>query len=673
MTKHITKIIVILALVFSSFPLPTLAATQKNVPSNTNLVAYWTFDAGRGTKAVDGSGNGLTATLNGGVTWTTGKHGNALRFDGNSGSYVSIANFPAQSNFTIAFWMKPSRCGGAETQIFDSVDDNIGVSCTGGLVGSWNASTYPSSAANTIATSTWVHVAVSRGPSTTSIYINGQPSGSGSSGNSINFGTAYIGSVFGGTRNFTGIIDDFRIYNTNLAASQIASLYSTGVVTKVVANNTGLVGQWSFDAGKGLKAIDSSGNGNTGTLNGSLAWVSGKHGNALSFNSASSQYVSLASGTIADGSDMTVVAWVKPTAIAQQAFVSNWSAGTSLTGFDMSMNTSGKLRCAYGNGTSTTFFTATTLTLAANQWNLVACVRNTGSTSVIPYLNGAAGSAMTLTGNATGLSVTGARFGQRGDTGDKYTGLMDDVRIYNRALSLAEIVNLYNSGQVTKNVNQNSKNTNGLVGFWSFNGPDTTATTATDVSGSSNTLTFSGGVVKSAGKVGQALSFDGSSGYLHITTFSGPPSSRMTLCTWMKTPGTGATQFILNINRNPGNIVNEGIWQININGKLHFWDYTGSAYGFVDPGTESNTAVTDNKWHFACFVKNNTAGTYYLDGAANGAVTALSSVSYGSADWSVGKDYRDGGSYFNGSLDDLRIYNRALSATEIAALYAAGK
>ena len=51
------------------------------------LIGYWSFDEASGTTAVDLSENGYDGTLNGGVTWTDGKYGGALHFDG-SGGYV---------------------------------------------------------------------------------------------------------------------------------------------------------------------------------------------------------------------------------------------------------------------------------------------------------------------------------------------------------------------------------------------------------------------------------------------------------------------------------------------------------------------------------------------------------------------------------------------------------
>ena len=206
----------------------------------------------------------------------------------------------------------------------------------------------------------------------------------------------------------------------------------------------------------------------------------------------------------------------------------------------------------------------------------------------------------------------------------------------------------------------------GLVAHWAFD--DGTGNTASDLSGSSNDMSIIGTASWVDGKVGSgALSFDGSTNYAHLSTFSNTPSTAMTLCSWIKT-SSSAEQDILGFSRNGGGNNNEGIFRILPTGKVQFWDY-GNSYGFPFDGAGSDKTVADNHWHLVCFVKDGTSGTYYVDGIRNGTVTAASDVVYGSHDWVIGKDYRDNSSYFNGFLDDVRVYNRALSSSEVADLY----
>jgi hypothetical protein len=281
--------------------------------------------------------------------------------------------------------------------------------------------------------------------------------------------------------------------------------------------------------------------------------------------------------------------------------------------------------------------------------------------------------------SVTFTNDTSVRMGQATSFDNPYSGSLDDVRIYNRAITAQEVKNLYGMGASKIGSSQanipGSTLNSGLVGYWSFNGPDFTDKIY-DRSGQGNNGYFYGPATssaKAAGKVGQGLLLDGSAGYARIATFTGSANT-MTFCSWIKTSYSGADQFIFNLNRNGSNIVNEGVFKIvGTTGVLRFWDYTGAAYGFPDGGSDGSTNVTDGRWHYACFVKNGTSGTYYVDGVSDGTASALNNVTYGSSDWIIGRDYRAGSFSFNGSLDEARIYNRALSASEMKQLYLLGK
>lgn len=81
--------------------------------------------------------------------------------------------------------------------------------------------------------------------------------------------TMYIGSdyVIAGTGgDFSGLIDEVRIYNRTLSDSEITEIYNSGLVANSSLPSTGLVAWYSFNEGTGTSAYDKSGNANTGTL-----------------------------------------------------------------------------------------------------------------------------------------------------------------------------------------------------------------------------------------------------------------------------------------------------------------------------------------------------------------------------------------------------------------------
>src|SRR5262249_23147490 len=111
----------------------------------------------------------------------------------------------------------------------------------------------------------------------------------------------------------------------------------------------------------------------------------------------------------------------------------------------------------------------------SNSWQHVVFV-NTGTTLSV-YRNGIQeGSSISSTVDSTCVNpATGSTFGSYSDgTQLFYPGLIDDVRLYNRALSAQEIKRLYNMGGALHiGASQNNKLTNGLVGLWSFDAADT--------------------------------------------------------------------------------------------------------------------------------------------------------------------------------------------------------
>ena len=97
------------------------------------------------------------------------------------------------------------------------------------------------------------------------------------------------------------------------------------------------------------------------------------------------------------------------------------------------------------------------------------------------------------------------------------------------------------------NSSQNSKLTNGLVGMWSFNGPDMSGVTAYDRSGQGNNGTLTNGPSRVAGKIGQALSFDGVNDYVSIgnsaTLQNLPDAGPFSVAFWVRNRSAGNAPF----------------------------------------------------------------------------------------------------------------------------------
>lgn len=208
---------------------------------------------------------------------------------------------------------------------------------------------------------------------------------------------------------------------------------------------SGLVGYWNFDEGSGTMAGDSSGNGNTGTLYNGPVWVDGKYGKALSFD-GSSTYVSVeASSSLDVTSQVTVEAWAYA-----RAYVDNVGDNPHIVSRTYLSGGAIHILNIYG-GTHKVGFGVnpfpdqqpSTADLPLNVWTHIAMTYD--GAYVRFYVNGELDSSYAQSGPiqttsnwlAFGCMPT-ARYGGPG-TWAFFNGMIDEVRIYNRALSQQEI------------------------------------------------------------------------------------------------------------------------------------------------------------------------------------------------------------------------------------------
>ena len=212
------------------------------VPAITNgLVAWYKFDETSGTTASDSSGNGKTGTLVNGPTWGTGKISGAVVLDG-SDDYVSLPTGLVSSitDFTVCAWVRLDANNGWN-RIFDFGTGTsnymfLSPSAGGGplryaITTTGNGSEQVMDGPAALPTGGWQHVAVTLSGTTGKLYLNSalvqtntsmtlNPSSMGSTNQN------YVGKSQWGDPLFDGKIDDFRIYNRALSASEIAQIYA---------------------------------------------------------------------------------------------------------------------------------------------------------------------------------------------------------------------------------------------------------------------------------------------------------------------------------------------------------------------------------------------------------------------------------------------------------------
>jgi len=496
-----------------------------------------------------------------------------------------------------------------------------------------------------------------------------------------------------------------------------------GLWSYEVTRDDSLVLWQSFDEGSGLIAHDFSDYGNDGIIYGAN-WTDGKFGKALSFDGVD-DYVEIPNSASLNPTKITIEYWIylrdnryardiisKRTADNVGGFVFE-TGGGSPNLVRHSLYIAGGWQIVQFN-------------YELNQWLHIAITFD--GSKIVGYKNGVYQTETPISGNLNAVPAV-LRIGKDSErTNDReVNAIIDEVRIYNRALSEEEIKahylyglpkhgiknkllltstlagsdgfdygirDSYPGGSYWLDEKGNSLDS-GLVGYWKFS--EGSGTTTADSSGYGNTGTLKnitgscGGTACpswTTGKYGNALYFDAVGDYVEINSanlrFTGPH----TLTSWIKTsigwswrPLTAIQQYryglwyyywanstheqcLLRASRNPGSTLYE------------------LDYGFfnVPVGTcaNNNMKLHDNNWHFVVQVFDGTNLYIYLDGKLL-AKGVGNTRSYTNTDNPTYLAYHDwpalccANDHFGGIMDEVRIYNRALSDDEIKALYQAGR
>lgn len=677
------------------FLTPTFASTIARPILNNGLVGYWAFDEGVGaSRAFDKSGYGNTGTLTNGPVSTTSNTGlgQALFFDA-SNDYVDAGSGSTLDNIgpmTVSAWYY-ARSEGENSRggLFNKGDGN-GAGVDGphfefGSVGidavdRTNAFAFvvPYSGTGLIRTASdnsvllnrWQFVTVTWDGTTSAsnvhIYIDGvevtyQKTQNGVGTRNDDSGTNFLIGIgnFGAQSNtWDGSIDAFRVYNRVLSSNEIQRLYklqqprvSGGITSK------GLVGYWNFEDGTGLRVEDSSNNNTTGTIT-NATWTTGKNGKALFFTGSS--YVDLGNPSAINPTNaITISVWVMATTtVVNNDIISDDNGGT-ITYF-LRINTSGNV---FGRISGTTITGNTTL--SPNIWYHLALVYD--GANMYLYVNGIS--------DATPVAKTGAivnggdskNIGRRPGGSAYFNGVIDELRIYDRGLPQSEVYAMY-KGSVVSVINKSKTDrlTNGLIGYWTFDGSKIAGVTAYDSGSGGNNGTMTNGPVPTLGKVGQALDFSKVDDYILVPSSTIYNNANMTICAWVyPTANVNSVHIASRLG-----VSASGDWRFGIGASGGTWRFRVQTSA-GQSSAESSTGFTLNSWQHVCGVYNGSNVLLYVNGVQTNSVSNVGSMGSTSVDIWIGNASTN--EDFTGKIDDVRLYSSALSDDEIKALYNVGK
>ncbi|NMB70304.1 LamG domain-containing protein [candidate division WWE3 bacterium] len=679
---------------------PQVAIQQGASPksfSTDGLVGYWNMDDPgvdtQGETVSDSSGNNKDLTLWGdddkgfngsGMDCTVaGKFGTGCDFDGIDDflNYASTWNLlNGTTAFTVSAWVKPDF---TETtaddfvivQTIDSTNFYLGFSNTaddfqGDIVtNNGSVSSYTSDLSWTA--DTWHNIIFTYNGSEQIIYWDGkEESRTTQTGFLVNSTWLLVGTDNNTT--FDGTIDEVRIYNRSLPPTEISQLYNW---------TPGPVAHWKLDENSGTNVYDSSGNGNNSTAwSGNTAWTTGKFGSALSFD-GQDDVVSFAETTTTDfgsvNDSYTVEAWFKTTAnySANGMIVAKNDDGSTYP-FMLYVGTDEKVYFRIYGGSDGTANSLTTLN--DGQWHHAVGIRDIASDKVFLYVDGVLNGEGT---DNTTIAVTNDSAIALGNypsvLSRDFNGQIDDVRIYNYARTPNQITQDMNAGHPVPGSPVGS-----ALGHWKFDeGYGDTANNSgnagSDINGnlaSSATACPAAGACptwSNTAKYGKALSFDGSDDYVDLGT-SLDDNDEITVSAWVNadTLSSGGAGIVGNYT----NTCSSGDYVMYLDSSTGKFTVNWSNRDVI---VSEQTISTGNWYHLAFtrsgFVDNWTIKTY-INGNIDNTATTIYNTDGTNVTTAIGRwGACSAWGFFDGFIDDVRVYNSALTDDQIKLIFNQGE
>gem|GEM_PF-2785273 len=327
-----------------------------------------------------------------------------------------------------------------------------------------------------------------------------------------------------------------------------------------------------------------------------------------------------------------------------------------------------------------------TSTLKNNQWYhavltyATTTIGDPNRPNVKLYINGVFEAASTTStvpeyysqqgfGIATGLTQAQARSGF-------FNGDVDEFRIYDRELTDAEIETLYKLGQAKVATTPTAKAPKGLVGHWTFDGKYMLSNVQ-DASGNNNhgTMPSTVSTTTAPGRLGQALGFDGADDYVSIPNSATLQPSAITVSAWFKARTYATSMTIASKAYNDPWSSPFISWMMRVNSSTLLETDVSDGASYSANGVPLARSLLTNTWYHLVMTYDGTNLHTYLDGILLDTDDTISGpISYTSTPVLIGGDISSTpiGDDFDGWIDDVRIYNYAMTANEVGDLYRFG-
>ena len=618
-------------------------------------VAFYNFSG----QAKDQSSFANHAAVNG-ATLTQDRFGwsnSAFDFDGvQSGVRAANAAQLNSANTTISFWIKPDNFpaqGEAYLLSFGGWQERWKISLpnhgkpvftthAGGACCSDMDSGTP------LTLDTWTHVAMVHDGTKDIIYFNGVKVNEKNVAGALDVTTNPLGIGYDPIDNanyFDGAIDDVQLYDVALDAAQIASLFAAQSVAPAIPQ--GKVADYSFHN----NGADDTDFGNHADVS-NASFTTDRFGygkSAVLLNGTDNEIIASNAAQLTSGTT-TVSFWVKANSLPANGEAFLLSYGGWQERFKISLPTHGKpvWTTNHTNGISD-MDSGNGNELPVGVWKHLVFVHDGAKDKI--FIDGALVAEKNVAGTLNSTTKPLGIGYNPIDGGNWFDGAIDELAIYNYALSDSDISTLYTAQSTFPGTPGD------LVAIYHLNG-----------NGHDETEFHNDAVVDDAAPaVANRHNWASNALSVHATADNSPAlqTDYTTISFWVKPnsfPGSGEV-FILS---NGGW---QERWKISLpnHGKPVFTTHSGGA---CCSDLDSGTPLPLNAWTHVVMVHDGAKDIIYFNGVKVNDKNATGALDKTKHPLGIGYDPIDNGGFFDGSLDDLKIFGRALSAAEVATLYA---
>ena len=448
--------------------------------------------------------------------------------------------------------------------------------------------------------------------------------------------------------------------------------------TALSSTNDGLILHYTFDVDEGGIVSDQSGSGHTGVIFGATWTSEGRIGSSCAFD-GTNDFISVPDSSVLDTSIISAAAWVRLDDPVGNMMVMSKHSLFDNTSWLFNRRASGDFAFQAGNGTWPSL-SITTPAEYMTGWRHVVAINI--ATQATIYVNGfveAVGSGTVISTNNLSMYI-----GRNRDNGSGYfSGLVDDVRIYNRELTELEVQSLHILGSTTTTSTSSTSTTtssttststtsststttpvgNGLVLYYDFDVDESGI--VSDESGKGHTGTVFGVVEPAVGAIAGAFRFDGENDFINVPDSDLLDASIFSASVWIKPENACNSMVILSkysISQNVG-------WHFGRNALQEIAFQGGN--GMLPSRNVTTTETYNEGWYHVVVINMGTQAVLYVDGKFEADGGGMG-ISPNALSMNIGRDRFTGESFFDGLIDDVRFYNRELTYTEIQTLHAFG-